>query len=377
MPLSLPDYDLPDERREFRDVLRRFFTEHAPMSEVRRGLDAGLPFHADLWKRASEELALPGIAIAEAHGGQGFGLLELGLALGETGRGLAPVPLLASAGLAGRAVAAVAAADRAGEWLGPIAAGQPACLAWVGDAHDWSAGATPVLASGEPETMLSGRLLHVVDARAAERVFVVARTTDGLALYCVDAGAPGLVCETPALLDPTRDLCALHLDGAIGRRVDDGVEVAPRLEAALREATVLLCAEMVGGMQRALEGAVDYASERHQFSRAIGSFQAIKHKCADMLIAFEGARTATQAALQAAEAGDAEAAELAGVAKAQCSRAYVQIAQENMQIHGGVGYTWEYDVHLYYRRAKASEALLGDAALHEERLARSLVEGAA
>lgn len=378
MPLSLPDHDLSDERREFRDVVRRFFAEHAPIGEVRRAMEAGAPFDGETWKRASEDLGLAGIAIDETHGGQGFGLLELGIALAEAGRCLAPVPLLASSALAARAVAAVT--NDAGRWLEPLAVGAPACLAWVATPHDWSVGTTALRASDQGEACrLEGEARYVVDARPAERVFAIARNADSgaLGLYAVEATADGLVREAREGIDPTREITTVRFDGAAAQCVATGAAVEEALASALDEATALLCAEMVGGMQRVLESAVDYANERYQFSRPIGSFQAIKHKCADMLVAFEGARTATHAALLAADEKSPEARELASVAKAQCSRAYLQIALENMQIHGGVGYTWEYDAHLYYRRAKASEALLGDAAWHHERLAQGLVEGAA
>ncbi len=378
--LSLPDYDLSDEQREFRQMLRRFFEEHAPITEVRRVMQSQACASPELWQRACQELGLGGVAIAEEYGGQGFGLGELALALGEVGRCLAPAPLLASSGLAARAVEAVAPVAEAGEWLASIAGGGAATLAWLESASDWGVDAVESIAVADGDSIrLSGEKHFVVDAREAQRLFVVAREPgstglDGVGLYAVERAAPGLALVARESLDLTRKLSTLRFDGVCARRVGAPGSDGPALVRALEEGTVLLCAEMVGGMERVLETAVDYANERFQFGRAIGSFQAIKHRCADMLIAFEGARTAVAAAVEATIEGDAERALLTSVAKAHCGRAYESMALDNMQIHGGVGYTWEYDAHLYYRRAKSCDVLLGDASVHHERLAHALVE---
>jgi alkylation response protein AidB-like acyl-CoA dehydrogenase len=379
MSLSLPDYNLGDEQREFRDVLRRFFEEHAPIGEVRRVMESEACGSPELWKRACDELGLGGVAIAEAQGGQGFGLAELGLALGEVGRGLAPVPLFASAALAARAVAAVTEADAAAAWLAPIAAGAAATLAWLEGPNDWALDSVECVAAPEGEgARLTGEKHFVIDAREAERFFVIARAADasgreGIGLYAVERDAAGVSLLPRESLDLTRKLTSLRFEAASASPVGESGQGAA-LRRALEEASVLLCAEMLGGMERVLETAVDYANGRFQFGRAIGSFQAIKHTCADMLIAFEGARTAVSAALTAAAEDDSERSLLASVAKAHCSDAYERMALANMHIHGGVGYTWEYDAHLYYRRAKASAVLFGDAAVHHERVAQALVE---
>jgi alkylation response protein AidB-like acyl-CoA dehydrogenase len=380
--LQLADLNLSDERTEFRDTLRRFFDEHAPITEVRRVMEAGEGISPSIWKLASEELGLAGIAIAEEFGGQGFGLKELAIALGETGRSLAPIPLFASAALAAPVVQAVAGVGQGADFLEPIAAGRVATLAWVEAKGDWDAAAVEMEASAAGDVyLLSGAKHFVLDAPHAEQLFVVARlpgTTgaNGLGLFAVDTAAKGVRVEQCETLDLTRPLSIVHFEdveavavGAVGR---SGVAI----RAALDESTALLCAEMVGGMQRVLETAVDYAAERHQFSRPIGSFQAIKHKCADLLIDFEGSRTVSDGAITAFEEGDGERSLLASVAKSHVGPAYLRVTTENMQIQGGVGYTWEYDAHLYFRRALASTAMLGDASAHQERLAR-LVAGAA
>jgi alkylation response protein AidB-like acyl-CoA dehydrogenase len=373
VPLELPDFNLSPERAEFRDTLRRYFEEHASIAEVRQVLEAGQGISDGLWKGASEDLGLAGIAIAEEHGGQGFGLTELALALGEVGRALAPIPLFASAGLAARVVQSVMEGEAGGEWLTPIAEGRAATLAWVEEDGNWDPGAVLMVAEGEGDTCrLSGSKHFVLDAGPAEQIFVIARNAgsagdDGLGLYAVDAGAAGLSVEAQETLDLTRPLATLHFSSVEARLV--GRAGADRLRAGLDEATALLVAEMVGGMGRVIETAVDYAAERHQFSRAIGSFQAIKHKCADLLIDYEAARTASYGAITAYEENDPERYVLVGVGKSFVGPAFVRMTVENMQIQGGVGYTWEYDAHLYYRRAMGSNAILGDAAQHQERLA--------
>jgi len=373
--LQLADFDLTEERTEFRDTLRRFFEEHAPISEIRRVMETGRGVSESLWKLASEELGLAGIAIPEEFGGQGFGLTELAIALGETGRSLAPIPLFASAALAGRVVQASAGEGQGAKWLEPIAAGQVATLAWVEAKGLWDPAAVEMEAAPEGDAFrLTGEKHFVLDAAPAERLFIVARLPGtsgegGLGVFAVEASARGLEIEGRDTLDLTRPLSTLRFAGVEACAVGAAGKSGPAIRAGLDEATALLSSEMVGGMQKILETAVDYAAERHQFSRAIGSFQAIKHKCADLLIDFEGSRTASAGAITAFEEGDAERSLLASVAKSHIGPAYLRMTTENMQIQGGVGYTWEYDAHLYYRRALASTALLGSAEEHQERLA--------
>ena len=376
MALELPEYGLSEESLEFRDTLRRFFEEASPTTEVRRVIEKTRDGHApELWRMASEELGLAGIAIAEDLGGQGFGLKELGIALGEAGRTLAPIPLFATAGLAARVVAAVAG-DRAGPALGRIARGEAATFAWVESDGDWDPAATRLTAEGEgEEARLEGAKHFVLGAAAARHLYVLAREPgshcdEGLSLFHVDAEEEGVRVETQKSVDLTRPVATIHFDGARARAVGPRGEAASGVRVGLDEAAALLAAEMEGGMRKVLEVAVDYAAERHQFSRPIGSFQAIKHKCADLLIDYEAARTASHAALVGHDDGDPERYLLSSVAQAQLSPSYVRMATESGQIQGGVGYTWEYDAHLYFRRALACRALFGDESVHRDRLTR-------
>ena len=391
MPRELADFNLSEEQIEFRDTLRRFFEEHSPITVVRDVMGEGGGHSTALWKLASEELGLSGIAIPEGCGGQGFGRKELALALGEVGRSLAPIPLFASAALAGRVVEAVAGESK--EWLEPIALGEIATLAWVegeggaASAGGWDPARVSMLAEPDGDGFrLGGTKDFVLAAAQANRIFVVARLPgsegdEGVGLFAVDAGAEGVSVVPRETLDLTRPLYSVRLEGAPARAVGATDRALAGIRQGLDEAGALLAAEMVGGMQQVLETAVGYAAERHQFSRPIGSFQAIKHKCANLLIDFEGARTVADGAVVAFDEEDPEAGLLASVAKAHVGPAYVRMAIESGQIQGGVGYTWEYDAHLYFRRALAGQAMLGDETVHRDRLiglvTDQLAEGAA
>jgi len=375
-------YPKSDEEREFRDVLRRFLASAAPAAEVRRLVGSEAGFDEGVWKQMREELGLPGLAVPEAQGGQGFGLVELGLALAELGRVLACAPFFGTAVLAGRAAAHAAQGAARDELLAAVAGGEVLALAWVEPGQSWDPADLAMQArrSGS-DWLLDGCKSFVVDGHTAHRILVAAREPgtrgqDGIGLFAVEADAPGLARRRLDSLDRTRALARLELSGVRARRIGEPDAVGPGLARALDEATVLLSAEMMGGLERVLETASEHARTRIQFGRPIGSFQAVKHKCADVLIALEAGRSAVREALEAADARDPELATLASTAKAWAGEAFVRGAEENVQIHGGVGFTWECDAHLFLRRALSSRELLGDTAHHHERIARSLEPGA-
>ncbi len=371
-----------DEEREFRDVLRRFLADASPPAETRRLMESDTGWDEGVWKRMREELGLPGLAVPEAQGGQGFGALELGLAQGELGRALACTPFFGSAVLAGRAAAHAAEGAARDELLAAVAAGEVLALAWVEPGRGWDPADLEMQSRLRgSEWVLDGCKSFVVDGHSARRILVAARESgtrgqDGIGLYAVDGDAPGLARRRLDTLDSTRALAHLELSGVAARRVGTPGVAGPGLARALDEATALLAAEAMGGLGRVLEAASEHARTRIQFGRPIGTFQAVKHKCADVLIALEAGRSAVREALEAADAGDPELATLASIAKAWCGDAFVRGAEENVQIHGGVGFTWEYDAHLHLRRAICSREILGDAELHHERIARSLETGA-
>jgi alkylation response protein AidB-like acyl-CoA dehydrogenase len=366
-----------EEQQVFRETLRRFLTERAPSAELRRAMESESGYDAALWRSASDELALAGLGIEERCGGQGFGAQELALAARELGYALACAPFFASAVLAAGALAPFADDARAATLLRAIAAGETATLAWVEPGAGF---ALEEVALERRGGRLRGAKTCVLDGHSAAHLLVVAREPGtrgqgGLTLLALAGDAPGVTRQKLESFDPTRALARIDFDGAEGAVIGVAGGAGPALARAQELATVALAHEMVGVMERVVAMAVDYAKTREQFGRAIGSFQAIKHKCADLWIALEAAREAADHASRVAARADAPLAELrraASLAKAWCSDVCFQACAENIQIHGGVGFTWEHDAHLFFRRAKSSEILLGDARFHRERLAADL-----
>ncbi len=353
------NFQFSEEQEDFRALLRRFVQERWPVAESRRlaGTDAG--YEPAIWKQMAEELGLQGLAVAEAHGGQGFSLLELGIALEELGRELAGGPLFASAALAAPALANVATAEEQAELLPGLASGEVIATLAAGEG---------VRASG---SRLHGGQRFVIDAQNADLLLVAAADDAGLRLFAVEAGAPGLGIEAVDALDLTRKLAHLRLDGVEARRLGSG-DAARALEKTRQQAVVALSAEQVGGAARCLETAVAYTKERYQFGRPVGSFQAVKHRAADAYMVVELARSVAYWSWWVAANDAPELAEAAHVAKSLCSEAYRCASRENIHLHGGMGFTWEHDAHLYYRRAQADEVMFGSPLEHRRALARQL-----
>ncbi len=367
------------EQEELRRSVRRFLESTSPRAEVRRLMDTVHGYDEAVWARMAGQLGLQGLHIPEEYGGQGFSFAELVIVLEEMGRALLCAPFLGSVCLAAGAVLNGATEAQRRELLPPIAAGETiAALALAGPGGGWDAAGIGVEAvPGGDGWHLDGTAMYVLDGHTAGLVVVAARRpgttgTEGISLFAVRGGAEGLVRTPLSTLDPTRklarlDFSAVHAD-LLGT---DGAGWAA-LSRTLDQAAVCLAAEMAGGAGRCLDMSVEYARSRVQFGRPIGSFQAIKHKCADMLLEVESARSAVAWAGAAAAADDGELPVAACLAKAYCSDAYVHAAAETIQIHGGLGFTWEHDAHLYFRRAKSSEILLGDPTYHRELLAQRL-----
>jgi alkylation response protein AidB-like acyl-CoA dehydrogenase len=330
--------------------------------------DAEPGYDAQAWRLLGTEMGLAGLGIAEDLGGAGGGLAELTVVAEELGRVLLPVPFFSSTVLAGQILARCP--DTGSDVLARLSAGGE-LAAFVGTDPDgcWRPDRVPVQA--EADGRLRGEADFVLDGAAAAHLVVAARTPDGCDLFLVAGDAQGVRRRTLPTLDPTRAQARVTFDGAPGAPLTTGGAGATAVAAGLDVALVVLAAEQVGGAAACLDLAVEYAKLRHQFSRPIGSFQAIKHKLADLLLLVEMGRSAVDRAM-AAEHDPARLAEAAAVAKIWCSDAYTTVATENVQIHGGIGFTWEHDAHLYFRRARADEQLLGDATVHRERLATLL-----
>ena len=301
-----------------------------------------------------------------------MGMLEMAVTLEEMGRALLPGPFSSTVLLAGSLLNAAGNENQKQKYLGAIARGEArATVALLEDSASWNPDAVQMKASG---LTLNGRKLFVPDAAVADFIIVVARLDRDLALFVVPRDAPGLrIAHLPAM-DATRKLYEVTFDSVSGELLAQGGEARKALDHALDVATVGLVAEMTGGMQRLLEITVEYAKTRKQFGRAIGEFQAVQHQCADMLVYTESSRSAAYYAAYAIQEGIPEAILAVSVAKTYASDAYREVGNRAIQVHGGMGFTWENDAHLFYRRAKASEVAFGDAAFHRERVAKIVID---
>jgi alkylation response protein AidB-like acyl-CoA dehydrogenase len=364
-----------EEQEELRVSVRRFLADRAPITAVRELMETTDGLDVGVWRQAGEQLGLQGIAVPEQYGGAGFSFAEQAIVLEELGAALYGGPYLASAVLAATALLASPDEDARKRYLPGIASGEIiATLAFTEEDGSWEPDAIRLAATPAQDTsadgwQLDGRKSFVLDGHTANLILVAARTGDTLSLFAVPAEANGLTSTALPTLDQTRKLARLDfaavpatLIGSVG----DGTAVLSR---TLDVAAIAQAAEQLGGAQRALDMAVEYAKVRHQFGRPIGSFQAIKHRCADLLLEVESLRSAVQYAAAAVAEDSAEVPVVAALVKAYASDVYFHVAAENIQIHGGIGFTWEHDAHLYFKRAKASELFLGDASYHREHLA--------
>lgn len=362
-----------EEQEELRTTLRRFLADKAPSADVRRWMDSDPGHDPALWRQMAGQLGLHGLALPEEYGGSGGGPVELGIVLEELGRVLLPSPYFATVALAGQALTACGDDTAKARWLPGIADGSlTATLALAEEGGSWRPEDVTTRATvtrGEGGWALSGTKMFVVDGDSADLLLVVARAGTGPALFAVHGDAPGVTRTRLEALDPTRRLARIDLAGAAAARVGPDGDAAAYLRTVLDRVAVALAAEQVGGAQACLDTAVEYAKVRVQFGRPIGSFQAVKHKCADTLVKVEAARSAAYHALFVAAEGSSELSASAALAGAYCADAFTHAAKENIQIHGGIGYTWEHDAHLYLKRAKSSQHLFGSPASHRARLA--------
>jgi alkylation response protein AidB-like acyl-CoA dehydrogenase len=363
-----------EEQEELRGSVRRFFEDRSPSAEVRRLMQTSEGYSPPVWEQMATQLGLQGLAIPERYGGMGFGYVDLAIVLEEAGRALLCAPYFATVALAANALLSSGDGDACASYLPSIAAGETiATLALSEDSGRWDEdGSTLSAERSGAGWALSGHKSFVLDGHLANLVLVVARTRSGLSLLAVEGGAEGLTRTPLPTLDQTRKLARLELTRTPARLI--GVEGGawPGLSRTLDLAAIALAAEQVGGAQRCLDMSVGYAKVRYQFGRPIGSFQAIKHKCADMLLQVESARAAAHYAAWAAAEDSPEVPVAASLAKATCSEAYFRAAADNIQVHGGIGFTWEHDAHLYFKRAKSSQLFLGDVAYHRAHLAQRI-----
>ena len=365
------------EQDEFRGNLRRLLAERVPTKEVRRLMESATGWEREGWRQLDTALGLSAIAIPEENGGYGFGFAELCIVLEEFGRALIPAPYLATA-LAARAILHGGSdADRASLLPGIATGATIATLASAEDSGSWEAAATTLTATPSGDGFrLDGHKSFVMDGASADLILLLARAPGstgeaGLSLFAVDAAAAGLTRTPLPVMDPTRRLARLTFAAVPARLIGtEGAAAAP-YRRTMMEAAAALANEMVGGAERLREDALAYAMMRMQFGRTIASFQSMKHKQAEMLLEVELAKSAAYFAAAAIDEGDEDAEAVASLAKAGAADAYVQTAIHALQIHGGIGFTWDNDTHLWFKRAKSSEVLFGDGQHHREIMMRN------
>ncbi len=374
------NFAFTDEQEQLREFVRSFLEEKSPEAAVREQMDTERGFDPDVWTQLSEQMGLPALTIPEEYGGQGYTRVEQVVVLEEMGSSLLCAPFFSSAVLAANAL--LLCGDEAAKQahLPGIASGQTrATLAFTEQNGRWDEAGVTMTASpvssasaANGSWKLDGVKMYVLDGHTANLIIVAARTPGGVSLFTVDPQASGLSRVALSTMDQTRKQAKLTFEGVEAELIGTEGGGWPVLATVLDLAAVALAAEQVGGAQRCLDMSVEYAKVRVQFGRPIGSFQAIKHKCADMLLEVESAKSAAYyAGWCAAEMND-ELPQVASLAKSYCSEAYFHAAAENIQIHGGIGFTWEHPAHLYFKRAKSSELLFGDPTYHRELLAQRI-----
>lgn len=369
-------FSFTSEQEEFRSILRRFLEGKSPTKEVRRLMEIGTGWEREAWKKINQELGLTAVAIPEAYGGQGFGCTELCIVLEEAGRTVLCAPLFAST-MAAYAILDAGEEAQLKALLPGIASGDTVATVAFSEEHgNWDAAGVRMTATpAGGGYRLDGTKSFVIDGHTADLIVVLARTPgtageQGLSLFTVRGDAPGLQRRALKTMDATRKLAQLTFKSVEAAPLGAIGAAAAPFTRTLTRAAVCLANEMVGVAEKLRESALDYSKMRMQFGRPIASFQSMKHKQADMLVDVELAKAAAYYAAAAVDENDNDLPALASLAKAGASEAVLQTAIHTIQIHGGIGFTWDNDSHLWFKRAKSSEVMLGDAHYHRELMMR-------
>jgi alkylation response protein AidB-like acyl-CoA dehydrogenase len=363
-------FDLTDEQQAIRATARDFLAARYRSARIRELAESEHGFEQSDWDEMAE-LGWPGLALPEQWGGQGLGVVELAVLFEELGYALAPTPLLSST-IAGLALAANGSDEQRERWLRPLAAGEARGTVALFDAGTPAAiGEFEMEAKADGDgVVLDGEKVLVMDAASAD--FLLVATADGRR-HVVEREADGVIVTPEASIDLTRRLCSVRFDGVrVAPEATLGGEQGEYLPVLWR-ACVALAAESTGIAQRTMEMAVEYAKDRKQFGRPIGSYQAVSHRCAQMLLETENSRSAVYGAAWAADAEPASLPLAASMAKAYASDAGWRVPDASIQVHGGIGFTWEHDLHFFLKRGKANAAMLGDAKWHRERIAEAVL----
>jgi alkylation response protein AidB-like acyl-CoA dehydrogenase len=374
------DFGFSPEQEMLRATARKFLENECTSGFVRARMEEPAGVTDEFWAKLAEQGWL-GLVYPEEYGGSGLGFVDLTVLMEEMGRVVMPGPFFSTVLLGGLAIREAGSPAQQKEWLARIAAGRArTTLAWTEPSARWdAAGVTCAAREDKGGFVLNGTKLFVLDAHLADALVVVARTgegktpEEGVSLFLVPKGTRGVEVKLLPTMDQTRKLCeATFKDAAVPADALMGVKgrAWPALARVVERATVALCAEMCGGAQRVLDMTTDYAKIRVAFGKPIGTYQGVKHKAADMLVDVENAKSLTYYAAWAVDENAPEAALAASMAKAYVTDAYRKVAGAGIQLHGGIGFTWEHDLHLYFKRAKSSEFTFGDATYHRERVAQ-------
>ncbi len=372
------NFGFNEEQDLLRSTARKFFENECASQVVRTLMETPEGVTPALWSKLAEQGWL-GLTYPEAYDGMGLGLVDLVVLMEEMGRAVVPGPYFSAVLLGGGIILEAGSEAQKKEWLPKIAGGQArVTLAWMEPSAELGPDGITLAALQKGGTYtLSGTKLFVHDAHTADAIVVAARTgksgADGISLFLVPKTAKGLTVTLLPTMDQTRKLCEVTLkDVSLGADARLG-EIGggwTALARVLDRATVALCAEMCGGAQKVLDMTVEYAKIRQAFGRPIGSYQGVKHKAADMLVDVENSKSITYYAAWAMDEGVPEGPLAVSMAKAYVSDAYRRVSANGIQLHGGIGFTWEHDLHLYFKRAKGSEFTFGDATFHRERVAQ-------
>jgi alkylation response protein AidB-like acyl-CoA dehydrogenase len=363
----------PAEIEELRRSIREFAQGSLPPRAARRVADEGDAFDQSSWQVIAESMGLAAIGVPPEYGGAGYSFTELGIVLEELGRALTPVPFLSSAVVSTAALLDCGDEQARQELLPGIAAGTTIATVVLGGLEEWPApDRLAIIATADGgKYQLDGGADFVLDAGGAGVLLVVAALDEGWGLFAVKPSTASVVCRRSAL-DLTRPVHSVSFTAAPARLLGCGPAPWPGLSAVISKLSVALACEQVGGTAHCLDMTVAYAKIRHQFGRPIGSFQAIKHRCADLLVELEAARSLAYHARDLAATSSPGLSEAAAAAAAWCADVYVHTAQETIQLHGGIGFTWEHDAHLHLRRARAGQLLFGTPRAHRRALADAM-----
>ncbi len=375
------NFTLTEDQIMIRDAAESFLGDVSDSAAVRRAMDSEAGYDPAIWQRIGTELGWCGVAIAEQHGGLGLGPVELALIQEQAGRRLLCAPFFTTVCAAATVIAEIGSEAACAQWLPRIAAGECTIgMPLYGDVSDWAAHAQAIRANADGDRwLLSGVAAQVADGASADALLVFAETDNGLGLFMVERAAAGVERRSLQTWDQTRRFAAVRFDAAVAERLDDAARIDDGLARAASLVRLYLAAEQLGSAQQCLDLTVDYTATRKQFGRAVGSFQAVKHRCAQMMVKIEALRSAVYGAAACA-ADHIDSRQLAMeciMARLLAVDTAFFCAQEAIQMHGGVGFTWEYDPQLYFKRAQAAANWFGNAERLRAELADALLEDAA